>query len=127
MATMQLAVCGVVFLPAATLTGGLTVPEGAVEWRAIAVTSIGCGAIAFVVQSWAQRRTSPARAAVILAGEPAFAALTGWLVAGDRISLTGWLGAALMLGAVFFVASRPDVQPAKLPSPTPSADSARLT
>jgi drug/metabolite transporter (DMT)-like permease len=107
MATLQLAVCGVVFLAAAPLAGGLPMPHGAVEWRAIAVTSIGCGAIAFVVQSWAQRRTTPARAAVILAGEPAFAALAGWLLAGDRIALTGWLGAALMLGAVFYVASQP--------------------
>ena len=106
MATLQLAVCGVLFLAVAPLTGGLTVPHGAVEWRAIAVTSLGCGAIAFVVQSWAQRRTAPARAAVILAGEPVFAALAGWLIAGDRISPVGWLGAALMLGAVVYVASR---------------------
>jgi drug/metabolite transporter (DMT)-like permease len=104
MATLQLAVCGVLFLVAASLTGGLTMPHGAVEWRAIAITSLGCGAIAFIVQSWAQRRTAPARAAVILAGEPAFAALAGWLLAGDRISVTGWLGAVLMLGAVFYVA-----------------------
>lgn len=108
MATLQLAVCGVLFLTVAPLTGGLTVPHGAVEWRAIAVTSLGCGAIAFVVQSWAQRRTAPARAAVILAGEPAFAALAGWLLAGDRISPTGWLGAAVMLGAIFHVAAQTD-------------------
>ena len=127
MATLQLAVCGVVFLAAAPLTGGVTVPHGAVEWRAIAVTSIGCGAIAFVVQSWAQRRVAPARAAVILAGEPAFAALTGWLIAGDRISLTGWLGAALMLGAVFYVASRPDAGTAGSQSTATSAGSARVT
>jgi drug/metabolite transporter (DMT)-like permease len=107
-ATLQLAVGGVVFLVAAALTGGLTMPQGTIEWRAIAVTSIGCGAIAFIVQTRAQRRVAPARAAVILAGEPAFAALTGWLMAGDRISLSGWLGAALMLGAVFYVASRSD-------------------
>lgn len=106
MATLQLAVCGILFLAVAPLTGGLPMPHGAVEWRAIAVTSIGCGAIAFLVQSWAQRRIAPARAAVILAGEPAFAALTGWLIAGDRISLTGCVGAAIMLGAVFYVAAR---------------------
>lgn len=127
MATLQLAVCGVVFLAVAPLTGGLTVPHGAIEWRAIVVTSVGCGALAFVVQSWAQRRMAPARAAVILAGEPAFAALTGWLLAGDRISLTGWLGAAIMLGAVFYVASRPDARTAEPLTPAASAGSARVT
>lgn len=111
MATLQLAVGALVFLAAAPLSGGLAVPHGVVEWRAIAVTAIGCGAIAFVVQSWAQRLTSPARAAVILAGEPAFAALTGWLIAADRISPSGWLGAAIMLAAVFYVASRSEAKP----------------
>lgn len=43
MATLQLAVCGVLLVAVAPLTGGLTVPHGAVEWRAIAVTSLGCG------------------------------------------------------------------------------------
>ncbi|MGZ4199311.1 MAG: DMT family transporter [Thermoleophilia bacterium] len=115
MATLQLAVGGVVFLAAAPLSGGLAVPHGVVEWRAIAVTAIGCGAIAFVIQSWAQRRTAPARAAIILAGEPAFAALTGWLIAGDRISPTGWLGATIMLAAVLYVASRADTkQPSRI-------------
>ena len=105
MATLQLAVCGILFSPWRRSPG----PGHAARrrlLRAIAVTSMGYGAIAFLVQSWAQRRISPARAAVILAGEPAFAALTGWLIAGDRISLTGWVGAAIMLAAVFYVASR---------------------
>ena len=125
MATLQLAVCGVVFLVAAAFAGDLTVPQRAVEWRAIAVTSIGCGAIAFVVQSWAQRHTTPSRAAVILAAEPAFAVLTGWLLVGDRISLTGWLGAALMLAAVFYVASRPGTD--ELEPPVPAAANAEST
>jgi drug/metabolite transporter (DMT)-like permease len=118
MATLQLAVCGVAFLAAATFAGDLTVAQRAVEWRAVAVTSIGCGAIAFVVQSWAQRHTTPSRAAVVLAAEPAFAALTGWLLAGDRISLTGRLGAALMLATVFYVASRPGTDELEPPVPT---------
>jgi hypothetical protein len=125
MATLQLAVCGVVFIAGAPVAGGLPAPHRAVEWRAIAFTSLGCGAVAFVVQSWAQRRTAPARAAVILAGEPPFAAIAGWLLAGDRIAFTGWLGAAIMLGAVFYVASRSDQQTAEPPGPAVVTGSGR--
>ena len=39
----------------------------------------------------------PARTALILASEPAFAGLFGWLLNDERLSVTGWLGAALII------------------------------
>ena len=40
---------------------------------------------------------SSARTALILAAEPAFAGLFGYLLQDDRLSAAGWLGAALIL------------------------------
>lgn len=90
MATLELAGCGIPFLAVAPLTGGLTVRHGT-AWRAIAVASVGCGALAIVVQRWAQRRTAPA-GRLHPGRRTVFAALAGWLLAGDRIAPVGWLG-----------------------------------
>jgi drug/metabolite transporter (DMT)-like permease len=57
-------------------------------------------ALGFFVQTYAQRHAPPARTALILASEPAFAGLFGWLLSHDRLSATAWLGAALIMAAI---------------------------
>lgn len=69
---------------------------------AIAVTAVLGSAVAFVVQTYAQRTIPPSTVALILVCEPAFGGLFGWL-AGDRIGLRGLAGAALILAAMAFV------------------------
>ena len=49
-------------------------------------------ALGFFVQSFAQKHAPPARTALILASEPAFAGLFGWLLNDERLTATGWLG-----------------------------------
>jgi len=45
----------------------------------------------------AQREMSTARAALIFCFEPLFAAVTSWLVLGERLALMQWGGGALIL------------------------------
>ncbi|GHE27326.1 hypothetical protein GCM10017673_31830 [Streptosporangium violaceochromogenes] len=100
MVVVQLGVCGIAALAAATVTGGLVAPADGGTWWAVAFTAVVASALAYIVQSHAQRHTSPVRTSLLLATEPAFAGLFGFWLAGDRLTAMGWAGAALMLLAV---------------------------
>lgn len=77
-------------------------------WVAVGVTAIGATAFGFAAQTWAQTRLAPTRTAVVLTTEPVFAGLFGFALAGERLGLRGWIGAALILGAVAVVELRAD-------------------
>jgi len=113
---VQLAVCAVVPLAIGAGAGDLEAPEGATVWSALVVTALLASALGFFVQTFAQRHAPPARTALILASEPAFAGLFGWLLAGDRLSVVGWLGAALIMAAIVAVEITPRFRP---PRPLP--------
>lgn len=113
---VQLAVTGFVCTAIAAFAGQLVVPHGAGLWTALVLTSVVASSLAFMVQSWAQREADPARTALILAGEPAFAGFFGWWLAGDTMGLMGWFGAALILGAIVAVDAVPRLRP---PRPLP--------
>ena len=100
---VQLGVCGLFSLVAAVAMGDMVVPRSAVVWQALAVTAILASAVAFWVQAWAQRHASPARTALILASEPAFAGLFAFLLQGDSLSAMGWTGAGLIMASIVAV------------------------
>ncbi len=89
-------------------------PYIAWSWRflvALAWTVVFASTGSFVLQAWAQRHLSAARAALIFCFEPLFAALTSWLVLGERLSPLQWSGGALiLLGMV--AAELPTARPA---------------
>src|SRR5437016_11260021 len=64
---------------------------------ALAYTVLFASTACFLLQMRAQREMSSARAALIFCFEPLFAALTSWLVLGERLSLLQWSGGALIL------------------------------
>jgi drug/metabolite transporter (DMT)-like permease len=113
---VQLTVVGVCCLVAAAVGGHLEAPSGGAVWSALAVTAVLASAGGFFAQTYAQRHASPARTALILALEPAFAGLFGWLLAGDRIDAIGWVGASLILVAILAVDLVPRLRP---PRPLP--------
>lgn len=104
---VQLAFCGLVSLMIAGAMGDLSVPSTSDVWSALIVTSIFASALGFYVQTWAQQHAPPERIALILASEPAFAGLFAWLLQGDTLSAVGWLGAALIMGAIVVVEGLP--------------------
>jgi len=88
-------VCGAI----AVIVEGAGVPSGRSVWVALLVTGVLASAVAFAVQTYAQRYISPARTALILITEPAFGGLFGWL-AGEALGIGGLAGAALILGGM---------------------------
>jgi drug/metabolite transporter (DMT)-like permease len=81
--------------------GDLSVPHGWTVWGALLVTGIFASALAFLVQTWAQRSTSATRTALAFTMEPVWAVLFGYTLDGDRLGAWGWGGcAAIMAGIV---------------------------
>jgi drug/metabolite transporter (DMT)-like permease len=76
------------------------VPHGWTVWGALLVTGVFASALAFLVQTWAQRRTSATRTALAFAMEPVFAALFGITLAGDRLGALGWTGCAAIMAGI---------------------------
>lgn len=79
----------------------LVASAGPAQWLGIAYLALGCTVFAFVAQSWAVRRTSAARASLLLGTEPLWAVVFGVALGGDVLGWLGALGAALLLGATF--------------------------
>jgi drug/metabolite transporter (DMT)-like permease len=74
-------------------------PTGWTVWGALLVTGIFASALAFAIQTWAQRKTTATRTALVFTLEPVFAAIFGYTLAGDRLGAVGWGGCAvIMLG-----------------------------
>jgi drug/metabolite transporter (DMT)-like permease len=78
----------------------LETPRGWTVWGAVLVTGLFASALGFVVQTWAQSKTTATKAALVITMEPVFAGLFGYWLAGDRLSAAGWLGAAVILAGM---------------------------
>jgi drug/metabolite transporter (DMT)-like permease len=110
---LQLGLCGVVSLVGAVAFGDLVVPRSAIVWEALVVTAVLASAVGFWVQAWAQRHTSPARTALILTSDPAFAGFFAYVLAGETFSALGWMGAVLIIGAIVAVEVAPYLRPGR--------------
>jgi drug/metabolite transporter (DMT)-like permease len=75
-------------------------PHGWTVWGALVVTGLFASALAFLVQSWAQQRTSATRTALAFAMEPVWAAFFGFTLAGDRLGWLGWGGCVAILAGI---------------------------
>jgi drug/metabolite transporter (DMT)-like permease len=95
----MLAACAAFSAIAATRSDFET-PHGWTVWGALLVTGVFASALGFLVQSWAQRRTSATRTALAFALEPVWTAIFGFTLAGDRLGALGWGGCAAILGGI---------------------------
>ena len=73
------------------------------------VLSIGIG---FTLQAAAQRHAPPADTALILSMESVFAAVSGWILLGERIDLLQILGCGLILGGILLAQFNRSPRPA---------------
>ena len=95
----MLAACAA-FSAIAAARSDFETPRGWTVWGALLVTGVFASALGFLVQTWAQRRTSATRTALAFALEPVWTALFGFTLAGDRLGGLGWGGCAAILGAI---------------------------
>jgi drug/metabolite transporter (DMT)-like permease len=110
---VQLLFCGLFSLVVALFTGGLVAPPSGSVWLALAVTAVLASAVGFFVQLYAQQHAPPARTALILASEPAFAGLFSYLIKNETLSAINWAGAALILAAIVMVELVPYLRPSR--------------
>ena len=78
----------------------MAVPHGWTVWGALLVTGIFASALAFLVQTWAQRSTSATRTALVFTLEPVWAAIFGFWLAGDRLGAARWAGCAAIMAGI---------------------------
>ena len=97
---VQLATCAVVCGVIGVSTERVGLPASGQVWFALVITGVAGSAIAFAVQTYAQKYLSPTRTALILIMEPAFGGLFGWLLAHEVLGLEGWAGAVLILAGM---------------------------
>lgn len=74
---------------------------------AVVLTGLLATALAFTVQAWAQRHTTPTRTALIFAIEPVAAAVASYVALGEHMTRRGVLGGALILAGVLVVELKP--------------------
>jgi drug/metabolite transporter (DMT)-like permease len=102
------------FAVVAVALGQVELPRGATVWGALLVTGVFASALAFLVQTWAQRRASATQTALAFSMEPVWAGIFGFALAGDRLGPLGWTGCAVILAGI------------ALAEPTAAATLARL-
>ena len=97
LAVVQIGVCAVLSLITSLAFESPIIPTSYNVWINIIILSVVCTLGAFVVQSVAQKFTSPTHTALIFTAEPVFAAIFGYIVLGEKLSNTGLIGAMLIL------------------------------
>ena len=97
LAMVQMGACALIF--SAGGTWSLSMPSTSV-WIAIVITGVFASALAFYIQTWAQKHIDASRTALIIAMEPAWAVAAAVVLAGQRFGLLQAAGAALVLAAI---------------------------
>jgi drug/metabolite transporter (DMT)-like permease len=97
---VQILVVGLLALVALPLVPDQTLHFTARLVMAILVTALLATGVAFSVQNWAQQYTPAAHTALIFALEPVFAALSSWLMMGERFGGRVLLGSGLILAGM---------------------------
>jgi drug/metabolite transporter (DMT)-like permease len=107
LAVLQIGTCGVIGLGTFWWMEPVFIQWSSRVWIALGVTSLLATALAFAVQTWAQRHTSATRAAIIFSLEPVFAWATAFLVAGEVLTGRSIVGAFLILAGILLVELKP--------------------
>ncbi len=95
-------VCGLGAVP-----GGITLPSSGKDWTIILYLALVAGALALFLQTWAQARIEPTRAAVIMVMEPLWAAGFAVALGGETLTWRMVLGGAAILAAMYLVELAP--------------------
>lgn len=88
-------------------------------WAIILFLALFGTAGAFGLQTWAQRRLSASRAAIILTLEPVFAAFFGFIMLAERLTWAGYLGCVAIVTGTLVA----ELWPTLIHRPKPEAQS----
>jgi drug/metabolite transporter (DMT)-like permease len=96
-----LVITAICFVAAAP--GGIALPGGAGDWLSVLYMALGAGALALLMQTWAQAHLAPTRSAIIMSMEPVFAALFAVTLGGETATSRMLVGGAMVLTAMLVV------------------------
>ena len=71
-------------------------------WIGVLYLGLACSVFAFLAQMWAIRRTSAARASLLMGTEPICAVLVGVSIGSETLGLVGAIGAILIIAGTFW-------------------------
>lgn len=100
MAVYQLGFVGLYGLLFSFLFEIPTLPQTTTGWLAVLGQAIICSALGIVIQTYAQRYTTPERTGLLFCLEPVAAAFLGFIFLQEVLPFSGYLGALLVLGGV---------------------------
>ena len=113
-------------LPGSGTGAGLQLPTSGSDWLAVLYLGVVAGALTMVLQTWAQARIEPARAAVVMAMEPVWAAAFAVGLGGERLTLRMVAGGVAILGAMYLVELAPQRRrSSEVPAEGPATEDAR--
>jgi len=107
---IQIGVVGVLGLFGSFFEGDFILPNNMELWGNILFLAIICTAGAFIVQTVAQRYTTPTHTALIYITEPVFAAMFAYFLINESLSTPGLIGAFLILLGMFTAEVFPNIQ-----------------
>ncbi|GAA4424994.1 DMT family transporter [Acidovorax lacteus] len=70
------------------------------SWMALLYLGLLASVVVVTLQAWGQQRVDAMRSAIVFGLEPVFAALTAWVLLGERLGWAGTAGAALIVLAL---------------------------
>ncbi|MEH7123661.1 DMT family transporter [Bacillus sp. JJ1773] len=80
-------------------------PSGMIDWLAILGLALICSAFGFVMQSIAQKYTTPESTGFLFSLEPIFAAIFAFIFLHENMGMQGYFGALLILAGVLIANS----------------------
>ncbi|HVL91340.1 MAG TPA: DMT family transporter [Actinomycetota bacterium] len=97
---VQSIVAAAASLAAAFIGGDAALPRDGSIWAAAILTGVLASAVAFALQTRAQKRIPASRTAVILTAESVFGGLFGFLMLSERLGPRGYAGAVLITAGI---------------------------
>jgi drug/metabolite transporter (DMT)-like permease len=96
------AVCALGAIP-----GGFSLPGNGGDWLRVVYMALVAGAVALIVQTWAQAHLAPTRAAIAMTMEPVFASGFAVLFGGETLTVRMLAGGACVVAAMYLVELAP--------------------
>jgi drug/metabolite transporter (DMT)-like permease len=111
LSTLQMVVI-VVVCALGAIPGGFSLPGSGGDWLRVLYMAIVAGAIALIVQTWAQAHLAPTRAAIAMTMEPVFASAFAVMLGGETLTVRMVFGGACVVAAMYLVelAPRPKIE-----------------
>ncbi|WP_152361681.1 DMT family transporter [Microlunatus speluncae] len=91
----------------AATPGGIQLPATTGDWMIVVYLAVIAGTLTMLLQTWAQARIEPTRAAVIMAGEPIWAAAFAVALGGESVTWRMVTGGFAIVAAMYLTELAP--------------------